>query len=252
MSTWVFLRGLIREKRHWGCFISEFKSCVPGADVYSLDLPGNGELNELSSPMCIRGMVEECRTQLHVLGLAPPYHILAVSMGAMVAVEWATVYANEVVAAVIINTSMRPFNVFYQRLRSAHYRHILGLVLRGASARQWEVSILHMTTHHPRGDVLSSWMALREQFPVSKWNALRQLWAAARFRAPVSKPTAELLVLASQHDQLVAVACSQEIAKRWGVPLHVHPSAGHDLTLDDGPWVAAQVRQWLLGHTTVM
>jgi hypothetical protein len=28
----------------------------------------------------------------------------------------------------------------------------------------------------------------------------------------------------------------------------LHPSAGHDLPLDDGPWVAAQVRDWLTGN----
>jgi hypothetical protein len=39
--------------------------------------------------------------------------------------------------------------------------------------------------------------------------------------------------------------CSREIAHRWGCPLAVHPQAGHDLPLDDGPWVLATVRDWL-------
>jgi hypothetical protein len=51
-------------------------------------------------------------------------------------------------------------------------------------------------------------------------------------------------VLAGEHDRLVAVQCSKAVAKRWGVALQLHPSAGHDLTLDDGRWVAAAVRQW--------
>jgi hypothetical protein len=29
--------------------------------------------------------------------------------------------------------------------------------------------------------------------------------------------------------------------------LAIHPGAGHDLPLDDAPWVAQQVRDWLAG-----
>jgi len=52
-------------------------------------------------------------------------------------------------------------------------------------------------------------------------------------------------VLVSEQDQLVSADCSHAIARQWDVPIQVHPSAGHDLTLDDGPWVVQQVLLWL-------
>ena len=42
MTTWVFLRGLVRERRHWGKFPADFQRECPDADIVTLDLPGNG------------------------------------------------------------------------------------------------------------------------------------------------------------------------------------------------------------------
>ena len=95
--------------------------------------------------------------------------------------------------------------------------------------------------------------ALRRQRPVSASNALRQLVAAARYMAPVAAPlvpvsdSPRILLLASQNDGLVSCQCSQAIARAWGVPLRMHPSAGHDLPLDDAQWVIGQVRSWMEG-----
>mgnify|MGYP006213324299 FL=1 len=87
-------------------------------------------------------------------------------------------------------------------------------------------------------------MGVRRQRPVSGRNALRQLLAAARYRAPATAPQPPLLLLASRHDQLVASRCSQALAAAWNLPLVMHPFAGHDLPLDDPAWVVEQVRQW--------
>jgi hypothetical protein len=36
------------------------------------------------------------------------------------------------------------------------------------------------------------------------------------------------------------------LAGAWGAALRVHPTAGHDLPLDDGGWVAEQISTWWL------
>jgi predicted alpha/beta hydrolase family esterase len=82
---------------------------------------------------------------------------------------------------------------------------------------------------------------------VSRANALRQLFAAARFRACVAKPLTPTLVLASVLDHLVSVECSRALASAWQCTLSLHPSAGHDLPLDDGQWVIAKVLEWQMG-----
>jgi pimeloyl-ACP methyl ester carboxylesterase len=75
-------------------------------------------------------------------------------------------------------------------------------------------------------------------------NALRQLWAASRFVAPLTTPTIPTLLLASTHDALVSVECSRAIAHQWKLQLAEHPTAGHDLPLDDAGWVIEQVLCW--------
>ena len=242
--TWVFLRGLTRESRHWGDFVGQFQAALPHACVVLLDLAGNGQQNHRPSPSRVEDMVADCRAQLAQRQIAPPYRVLAMSLGAMVSVAWAQAHPQELAGQVLINTSLRPFSPFYQRLQPANYAPLLRLLLSNASDEAWERTLLRLTSNHGNTAVLPLWRQLRQQHPVSRANALRQLLAAARFRAPVGQPAVPTLLLASALDHLVSAECSRSLAQHWGCPLLTHPSAGHDLPLDDGPWVAAQVKRW--------
>ena len=247
MSTWVLLRGLTRESRHWGEFAQTLGQELPGAKVVALDLPGSGHLHRVKSPWSIEQMSAQCRKDLLEQGLRPPYYLLAMSLGAMVAVAWANRHADELLGCVLINTSLRPFSPFYQRLRPANYPSLLALSFLGPTAAPREQAILRMTSTHmrSRADVLAHWRQLAHENPVSRANSLRQLVAAARYRAPRDKPHAPLLILTSAADALVDPRCSRQLAACWKCEVLEHPTAGHDLPLDDGPWVASQVRRWL-------
>lgn len=251
MSTWIFLRGLTRESAHWGTFPQDFRQVVPQVRVILLDLPGNGCFHRQSSPLSVAGMVQACRAELARQDVQAPVSLLAMSLGAMVAVEWARVAPAEVAACVLINTSVRPFSPFHQRLLPHNYPTLLRLALTGAPPEATERTVLRLTSNHARHrlQVLADWVAARYQRPVSARNAVRQLIAAARYRAPEAAPLANILLLASQHDHLVDSRCSQALAAAWNRPLALHPSAGHDLPLDDPGWVAGQVRDWLADGT---
>ena len=228
-------------------FPGQFLGELPDSRVLTPDLSGNGSRHLERSPISVPQMVQDCRKQLAQRDVPPPYHLLAMSLGGMVAVAWSREHPEEIAAQVLINTSMRPFSPFQQRLLPRNYARLLGLALHDAEALDWERALLRMTSNLRGEEVLPTWLALREQYPVSRANALRQLLAAARFRAPTSPPVTPTLILNSAHDRLVASACSESLARHWGCALRVHPGAGHDLPLDDGPWVARQVRQWLAG-----
>jgi pimeloyl-ACP methyl ester carboxylesterase len=167
-------------------------------------------------------------------------------LGAMVTVCWADQHPEELTSCVLINTSLRPFSPFWHRLRPQQYPTILRLLLTRAGAQPWEDAIMHMTTRHPTNaeTMMRRWLALRSQHPVTIANALRQLWAATRYRAPAKAPPVPTLLLNSLGDQLVNPACSAVLAAQWQVPMLRHPTAGHDLPQDAGPWVAQQVQAW--------
>jgi len=246
MTNWIFLRGLSRDSRHWGHFMVDFQRVLPGHSFTTLDLAGNGMLHQQTSPVRVQEMVTDCRAQLACHSIQPPYHLLALSLGAMVALAWGQAYPHEVSGQVLINTSLRPFNPFFQRLRPANYLRLMHLLFANAGPCEWERAILNMTSNRQDAAVLPLWVAWRQANPVSRLNSLRQLAAAARFRAPLDPPSPPTLLLASAQDRLVSVSCSRELARRWSCPLVEHPSAGHDIPLDDGLWVADQVQEWFM------
>jgi pimeloyl-ACP methyl ester carboxylesterase len=250
-QTWVLLRGLTRERRHWGAFPAALAAALTDscADsrVVEIDLPGNGELNGEPSPWNIEAMVEHCRQALRQSALPPPYRVVAMSMGAMAATAWAARYPAEITAAVLINTSMRPFSPLHHRLLPRNYGSLLRLFLGNPTPTEIEEAVLRMTSHHHQGDTAlrDTWAAYRRERPVSRINALAQLWAAARFRAPVERPFRQVMLMTSRLDALVDTQCSVALAAAWQCTLISHGFAGHDLPLDDPEWVVRHAVEWV-------
>ncbi|KAF0810485.1 hydrolase [Alcanivorax sp. S71-1-4] len=251
-ETWVLLRGLVREARHWEGFPDMLRASRPGASVETLDLPGNGALYLSDSPTSVSDMVDALRAQLGSRGLKPPYHVMALSLGGMVALNWLQRFPGEVAAAVLINTSAAGFNPFWQRLRPANYGPLLRFALYGRDIYAREHTILRLTTNMvPSAEmsaVASRWAAYAASHPTSRRNALRQLWAAIRFRAPAHLPgTTPVLLVNGAADTLVHPLCSVTLAGAWRCPLRVHPHAGHDLPLDAPRWLAETALNWVDG-----
>lgn len=248
MSTWVLLRGLMREARHWGAFPALFQNAVNAQHVVTLDLPGNGGLHAQTSPGSVAGMADHCRAQLEQRGYAPPYRMLALSLGAMVAVAWSEKYPAEIEKMVLVNTSLAPFNPFYHRLRPANYPALI-LALLDRSMPRRERLILRLTSSQTRTEqrqeIWGRWVSYAREYPIARANIVRQLRAAVCFRAAPATPSAPVLLLAGQQDQLVDIKCSLTLAEHWGCAIRLHPTAGHDLPLDDGGWVVQQIKEWL-------
>jgi pimeloyl-ACP methyl ester carboxylesterase len=245
MSTWILLRGLTRERRHWGRFPDEMRKEMPGVRVITLDLPGNGELSTMRSPLNVTEMANCCRSAVMQEGVPPPYRLLAMSMGGMVATAWAERHPQEIDACVLVNTSFAAFSPLHHRLRARAWSMMLRLIL-ARTAKHREEIVFRLTSNlaQPPAWLLDEWIVIRQLRPVSALNGLRQLFASAKFHAPTAAPVATL-ILASARDGLVDPRCSAEIARCWNCAIAVHSAAGHDLPLDDGAWVAEKIHEWL-------
>ncbi|WP_298926374.1 alpha/beta fold hydrolase [uncultured Ramlibacter sp.] len=247
MTTWLLLRGLAREAGHWGDFEGQLAAALgEGHHVLALDLPGNGALHGQRSPADVAAMARALRAQAVQRGLAPPYVLVAMSLGAMVALEWGDSAPQELAGCVLVNTSLGGHSPFWQRLLPHNYLRLASLLRPGLSALEREARVLAMTSSHSAGHpgVAQRWAAIAQQRPVRRGNLLRQLLAAARYTAPQLAPPVALLVLCSDGDRLVSPSCSWRLAERWCVPLQVHPHAGHDLPLDAPAWVLARIHGW--------
>lgn len=242
--SWVLLRGLTREARHWGGLPQQL--AASGDAVIALDLPGNGAFCDLRSPATVRAMTEFARAQLQRQGSKPPYRLLAMSLGGMVATDWAQQFPGEVVALVLINTSMRPFSRATERLRPGNWPTLLRLAARWDDARDTE-RVIHSLTCEDGSTLdqdLAAWVQIRKNAPVRSGNAWRQLWAAAQFTAARGRPPCPTLLLSSGADRLVNPRCSERLAQAWQTSHRQHPWAGHDLPHDDPDWVCQAITDW--------
>lgn len=247
--TWVLLRGLTREARHWGGLPQQLAALPDAGSVMTLDLPGNGVFHAQPAPTCVRDMVDVARRQLRAQGVAPPWQLLAMSLGGMVATDWAQQHPLEVSRLVLINTSMRPFSPITERLRPGNWPALALLAARWHNADHAERTIHRLTCNNTssREEDVAAWVHIRQTAPVSPANAWRQLLAAARFSAGARAPACPTLLLSSSADRLVNPRCSQRLAGAWQAAHQRHLWAGHDLPHDDAGWVCERIGGWLAG-----
>lgn len=255
---WLLIRGLAREARHWGAFPEALEAGLKNANkvvrVDAIDLPGAGRYSEMTSPFVLSQITDfvrekflEIRRSLREQGLTPPskVRLVAVSLGGMIASDWMFRYPDEISGCVLINTSFKGFSPIHHRL-TPWSAMTLVKILRTKEAIGREREALRLSSN--RADIIEqtaeAWRKIAEERPVSHENFMRQLLAAARFQPPQEKPHVPVLILGSATDRMVNPACSVAIAKRWESAFEVHPTAGHDLALDEPAWTVEKIVEW--------
>ena len=243
---WLLLRGLAREQRHWGEFPRIFQSASGAESVLCLDLPGTGTEHGRSSPGTIRGIMEDVRGRwIRARGQdVDGWGVVAISLGGMVAQEWARRYPGEFDAAVLINSSTADGCRPWQRIRPVAFVGGVKALLDSDRVNRERI-VLRWTTRliQDREAVARAWAAFANERPPDRISALSQLLAAARFVAPRSLDC-PVLVVFSLSDEFTDPSCSRVIARRLGASWAAHPRAGHDLPLDDPEWLSLQIVQW--------
>jgi pimeloyl-ACP methyl ester carboxylesterase len=250
---WIFLRGLAREQGHWANFPQSFKEYFPHAEIECLDSFGNGTQYFEKSFLSIEESVMELQKRSHFFQeKKEPLFLFSISMGSMLAVEWAKQFPDRFQGMILINTSDRGSSKFFQRLKPENYPGLfMSIFEKGVYAR--EKRILEMVTNLlPLKDpqqlekLIKNYGQLAKKHPLSRSNFLRQILAAARYEFPATAPLENTLLLASKKDRLVSVQCSRQLADRWKLECFEHPSAGHDLPLDDASWIFQQIEKKFL------
>ncbi len=258
-THWILIRGLARESRHWGDFPAHLERALlaegHAARVDAIDLPGSGRYSEMKSPTSIPEMAEFVREKLQEIrrrqreaGETPARdtYLVAISLGGMIVSSWLERWRDELAGCVLINTSFRGYSTFLRRLSPASYGHLFRIA-KAESAIERERNVLRMVSNRPElyDQIAHDWATIHLERPVSHENFARQLLAAARYQPKQVAPVVPVLVLGSDKDRMVDPSCSRVIASRWAATFKVHPSAGHDLPLDDAPWVIQQILDWL-------
>lgn len=250
-SRWVLLRGLVRESAHWDDFPQRFAAGVPGAQCYSVDFPGTGVHWQTLSPFSVAGIMEAARAEALACSQAlssAPLFLLSVSLGAMVAIEWARRHPAELAGIVLINTSLGGLSPPHHRLNWRVLPDMLRMALERDVARR-EEQILRLTSNAASisPELIAARVDAYRRHPVSGRTLLRQLWAASRFRPRLEKLPVPVLLLSGQGDRMVSPGCTDALARVWQLEPLRHPTAGHDLPLDEPEWTIEVTREWLRG-----
>jgi pimeloyl-ACP methyl ester carboxylesterase len=185
----VLLRGLVREQRHWQDFPDILHSYFPDDKFILYDFPGNGRRYKETSATSITDMVNDVRAFVRK-DTKQPVYIIALSIGAMVAVEWANKHPDEYAGAVLISTSLGGLNPFYKRLLPSTYPTIIKSLIFPADITQKEMGNLNLVSNIIANDetkrdaVINHWVSYAKQYTVSRENGFRQLISAMRYRVP--------------------------------------------------------------------
>lgn len=245
-KTWILLRGLVREKGHWGPFLERFQMTFPGDKILPLDLPGAGEYRHLTCPRSMQGVFQFVRGQAVERADADArFRVLAISMGAMVALEWMRQKPEDLESCVLVNTSLKSLSPFYQRLRWQVWQKLLKvLTIQVPRDRERAIIEMLMNSEEARQKALPIWVKVATDHPVTYPNFVNQLFAAARFQGLSQKPDLPVLLLNSLGDRFTDPSCSEALHEKWGWPIERHPWAGHDLPWDDPSWVLDRIKTW--------
>ncbi len=237
-QKWILIRGLTRSHFHWFDFKNVFKNSFNLKELYTPELLGNGEFAHLKTPQDILSCLESLRKQLP--SLSDPVGIIGISLGGMLATEWSLRYPNEVSHLVLINTSSSQ-SPFYHRFKAQLYMQALKIIIF-STPEKIEKFILSATSNSEKWKpVLDQCIDFQKTHPVKISNLIQQL-RLARLSHFDQKPNCKILILTAKNDRLVNFKCSLKIAERWSLKAKIHPTAGHDLPLDDSNWIIDQIR----------
>lgn len=241
-TPWIFIRGLTRGNGHWGDFPEKFQNNIPNCEFELLEIPGNGTRFDDETPLYPEMAITQIRQGSKLLQKSKSVNICGVSLGGMIAMKWAELYPNEVHSLVVINASLSQFSNFYERLRPGNYFNFIKASV-SPNNRKREKNILAMTSNNQRrADIfLDEFTKFSTQFPFQFKNLIKQLILAKRItlKFPILVP---IKVICSENDRLVHKNCSFALSKALSINPIVHPTAGHDLPLDDPDWLIQQFK----------
>lgn len=239
---WILLRGLGREAGHWADMTGELQAAFPSSEIVALDLPGAGTKWKQKSPI----RLSEIAGALFAEAGPGPNALIGLSLGAMVALQWAADFPDSVERIVVMNTSLRTVAHPLERFTAeALLRSVKAGIHLDVIGRERAILELTSNSEKRRKEVLPEWVRISREHPVSAENWVRQIAAAAGANPSLKAITAPGLVLASRGDRLCRYRCSERLARRLNWPLRLHETSGHDLPLDDPQWIVRQITDWL-------
>jgi pimeloyl-ACP methyl ester carboxylesterase len=240
----ILLRGLARESAHWLGFPWQLENALGNkGNVELIDFPGCGKYYQQNALASVEAMTDHARKEWSLSTSTEPIYVVGISMGGMIALDWAQRFPTELHGIILINSSTGA-QPFWWRLRP---RAWLSTLIAIALPCEWRERIVleNVSNRVDQYSIhLKQWLAIQKQRPVTRRTIFGMLRAAARF-CPQQSCTPNGIILASEQDRFVSVRASKALAAHFHWTLICHPHAGHDLPMDDPDWVCEKITHYI-------
>jgi pimeloyl-ACP methyl ester carboxylesterase len=208
------------------------------ARVCSFDRGGYGWSDRGPKPRLSSTIVEELRTALDALGVAPPFVVVGHSFGGLNAQYFSRAHPEEVAGMVLVD-AVHPEQ--FERFEAA------GIDVPVSASRRFKLgSILQVTEGMPRQLVKLAWQLSRNEKAIAAmYNELRNMPASAAQTAALMRlPDVPMVVVTHGGEIWTSASTGPEMERVWremqrelasavdAGELLVAPEAGHQIQLD--------------------
>lgn len=244
--NWVLIRGLGRESAHWGDFKDVLINKRSDDRVHYIDLPGTGVHYSTEAIFSTEDTIDFIQSEFSkIYNQNEQWGIISISLGGMISLKWIEMYPKQFSNVVIINSSAANLSFPFKRL-NLKTLGILGHAIISKDSVTREKRLLRAISNNPSiSEVAANFNAnIFNERPMKIKTICSQIYIGLNFKAPRIKKH-NMLFLNSLCDRLADPKCSERLAKFYNSKLATHPTAGHDIPLDDPDWVIDQISMWM-------
>lgn len=234
LSPVVLIRGLLGENYYW----QHFQQILEQALQRKVILVSLRE--QLSNQtQTSAALVEGFRAQLYEQTQSYQCHLVSLSLGANVALQWQQQFSDEIKSVTLINPLVVDrAHRWHPRLWWLLLKILVLSILTSSQSNRWFKRLSAWPGLHPELTEMVNSLSLRGGALVKQLKLFMQ--SSSSF-----SPKVALQLLVSRHDHWIHSSLSYSLATLWQVPLFPHLSAGHDLALDDPRWVCEKLIDWV-------
>ena len=234
-KRWILLRGLSRGNNHWGEFPELMRE--QGLEVELAEIPGNGTRYRELTPLNPLKVIEAIKKTSPFSKDKKTFNICGISLGGMMALQWAEAFPDEVEHVVVINSSLPQLSPVHHRISFKSIFQIMrGITSKDPLVRESITLALTVNDENIREQYLKPFARFSQKNPITVKNFVRQLYLATRIKINQSIQTS-ITIIVSVQDHFVKPDCSFEMARFFNINPISHPTSGHDLPLESPQWL---------------